>query len=90
MVYSGAMSSVYFVYILQCNDGTLYTGMTTDVQRRFREHKEGKGGNYTRTHGAEKMVYVEECADRSSALKREAAIKKLSRVEKLRLIQVRA
>lgn len=75
----------YFVYILQCDDGTLYTGITTDVARRLQEHKSGKGGNYTLTHGADKVMYVEECADRGAALKREAAIKKLKRKEKLEL-----
>jgi putative endonuclease len=78
---------MYFVYILKCRDGTLYTGITTDVLRRFAEHKAGKGGAYTRAHGASKMVYKEKSPNRSSASKREAEIKKLSREQKLKLIK---
>ena len=79
---------MYFVYILKCKDGSLYTGITTDVARRFAEHKNGIGGHYTRAHGAKKVVYVEECVNRSVASKREAEIKRLSREGKLRLIQL--
>jgi len=75
----------YFVYLLACGDTSLYTGITTDLKRRLQEHKEGKGGHYTRTHKAVKIVYSEKRPDRSSALKREAAIKKLSREQKLGL-----
>ena len=81
------MESSYFVYILMFADETLYTGMTTDVVRRLCEHQNGKGGNYTRTHGADTMVYTEVCTSRGEALKREAAIKKLTRTEKIRLIE---
>lgn len=81
---------VYFVYILQCADKTLYTGITTDLKRRLKEHKEGTGGHYTRARGATKMVYSEKHADRSAASVREAAIKKLSRRNKLALIQLQA
>lgn len=77
---------MYVVYILKCRDGSLYTGITTDVARRLREHKAGKGGNYTRAHGALRMVYQERCASRSAALKREAAIKRLSRAQKKSLL----
>ncbi|MEK7600539.1 MAG: GIY-YIG nuclease family protein [Patescibacteria group bacterium] len=80
---------MYIVYILKCRDGSLYTGITTDVARRLREHKAGKGGNYTRAHGAMRMVYTEKCGSRSAALKREAAIKRLPRAQKLFLIQRR-
>lgn len=76
----------YFVYILQCEDGSLYTGLTTDVKRRFAEHKAGTGGAYTRSHGAERLVYAEKKKDRSAASKREAEIKRLSRAEKMALI----
>ena len=79
-------SCMYSVYILLCVDGTLYAGITTDVARRFAEHKSGKGGHYTRAHKPKRMVYTEEAEDRSQASKREAAIKRLSRSEKLRLI----
>lgn len=77
---------MYFVYVLQCGDGSLYTGITTDVARRLAEHKEGSASRYTRSRGALKMLYTERKRTRSSALKREAAIKRLSRVEKLVLI----
>jgi putative endonuclease len=78
---------MYFLYLLKCSDGSLYCGITTDVERRFGEHKAGKGGNYTRSHKVLKVVYTEKCKDRSTALKREAAIKKLSRQEKIKLIK---
>ena len=78
---------IYFVYILKCSDSSLYTGITTDVDRRFAEHADGKGGNYTRSRGASDIVYTEKCKNRSSAQRREAEIKKLSREEKLQLIQ---
>lgn len=80
------MSPSYLVYLLKCADNTLYCGITTNIKRRFKEHQEGKGGNYTRSHKVMKIVYTEECKDRSSALKREIAIKKLSKQEKLKLI----
>ena len=77
----------YFVYILECADTTLYTGITTDVARRFAEHTQGIGSHFTRAKKAKKIVYTEACPDRSSALKREAAIKKLTRNAKLELIR---
>ncbi len=79
---------MYFVYILQCSDATLYAGITTDVARRLKEHKEGKGGHYTRSRGAKKMLYSEKHPTRSAALRREAAIKKLTRKNKLALLQL--
>lgn len=82
------MQGMYFVYLLQCADGSLYTGVTTDVARRLKEHKAGTGGHYTRAHGARAIVYTETHPDRSSAQKREAALKKLSREEKLQLARV--
>ena len=78
---------MYFVYILECQDGSLYTGITTDVARRFAEHQKGVGSNFTRAKKAVRIVYTEEHPDRSTALKREAAIKRLPRVEKLALAQ---
>lgn len=74
---------MYYVYLLQCTDDTLYTGITTDVERRLLEHQHGKGGHYTRAHGAVRMVYIEAAKDRSLASQREAAIKRLSRAEKI-------
>jgi len=78
----------YYLYILECSDNTLYTGITTDIQRRVKEHNSSvKGAKYTRVRRPVKLVYKEEFADRSSASKREAEIKKLSRKEKLALIE---
>ncbi|WP_373036129.1 GIY-YIG nuclease family protein [Sulfurimonas sp.] len=77
----------YFVYMLQCSDNTLYTGIATDVQRRLDEHNNSdKGAKYTKIRRPVMLVYSEECEDRSSASKREYAIKKLKRKEKLELI----
>jgi putative endonuclease len=77
---------MYFVYILRCEDGTLYTGITTDPGRRLEEHRNGKGGNYTRARKGEVMAYTEPHPDRSSALKRELEIKRWPRKRKLDLI----
>jgi putative endonuclease len=76
----------YFVYLLECADKSIYTGITTDVVRRFAEHKDGIGSHYTRAHGAKKMLYMEKHATRSTALKREAEIKHWTRSKKLGLI----
>jgi putative endonuclease len=76
----------YFVYILECSDGSLYTGIATDLEKRFKEHGSGKGAKYTRARGAKRICYSERCIDKGSALKREMAIKKLSRAKKLLLI----
>jgi putative endonuclease len=77
---------MYFVYILECTNGSLYTGITNDVERRFNEHKTGKGGHYTRSTGVVKVLYTEEHPDKSSALKREAQLKGWRRDKKLSLI----
>lgn len=77
----------YWLYILRCGDGSLYTGITDDVERRLAAHRSGKGAKYTRGRGPLEVVYREECADRSAALKREYAVKQLSREEKLKLIE---
>lgn len=78
--------SAWFVYILKCADDTLYTGITTDVDRRLAEHRAGTASKYTAARGAQEMVYTEEVADRSVASAREAEIKKLSRREKQALV----
>ncbi len=83
---SYTMRVMYFVYILRCADKTLYTGITTDVDRRFSEHASGRGAAYTRAKKAGRIVYVEARASRSAALVREAAIKKLSKIHKEKLI----
>lgn len=77
----------YWLYILRCGDGSLYTGTTDDVERRLKAHREGKGAKYTRGRGPLEVVYREELSDKSAALKREWAVKRLSREEKLRLIE---
>lgn len=74
------------VYMLRCGDGTLYTGIAVDVERRVQTHNAGKGAKYTRSRLPVKVVYREECQDRSEALRREYAIKQLPRREKERLI----
>ena len=76
----------WFVYMLRCGDGTLYTGVTDNVERRLAAHRSGKGAKYTRGRGPLELVYQEETPDKSSALKREIAIKRLSRAEKETLI----
>ena len=76
----------WYLYILQCGDGTLYTGITDDVSRRFSAHCSGKGAKYTRGRSPLTLVYQECLADRSAASKREYAVKNLSRQEKLALI----
>lgn len=81
------MDIMYYIYIIECKDKTLYTGITTDVQRRFKEHSLGKGGSYTRAKGVKKVLYTEKATTRSKALKREHKIKELSRQEKLNLIK---
>jgi len=77
----------YYVYIVQCSDDTLYTGITTDINRRITEHNSSvKGAKYTKVRRPVHLVYKECFEDRSSASKREYAIKKFSRKEKLQLI----
>ncbi len=80
------MDKQWFVYILRCGDGSLYTGITTDVEHRLEVHRSGKGAKYTRSHLPLDLVYTEECKDHSAALKRELEIKALKREEKLTLI----
>jgi len=74
------------VYILRCRDGSLYTGATNDLPKRVERHAAGKGAAYTRSRLPVKLVFQEPAADRSAALKREAAIKKLTREQKLLLV----
>jgi putative endonuclease len=76
---------MYFVYIIQCLDNSLYTGITTDLKRRFEEHKNNKGARYTASRGAKRLIYSEQHPTRSAASKREAEIKSWKREKKLRL-----
>lgn len=77
----------WFVYIVRCRGGSLYTGITTDPVRRLMEHNRGRGGKYTASRRPVALVYREPEPDRSSALKREAALKSLSRRQKELLAQ---
>ena len=81
------MEKSWTVYILECGDGTLYTGVTDDLPRRLRAHEEGRGAKYTRGRAPLTLRYREAAPDKSAALKRECAIKRLSRREKLLLIR---
>ena len=75
----------WVVYILECGDTTLYTGITGNFEQRFQNHQNGKGAKYTRGRGPLRLRYLENCSDKSQALRREIAIKRLSRKEKLEL-----
>lgn len=75
-----------FVYMLRCGDGSLYTGSTTDLERRLAAHRSGRGAKYTRSRLPVELAYWEEVPDWPSALRREAAIKRLSRPRKLALL----
>lgn len=75
-----------YVYMLQCRDGTLYTGWTDDLLKRVRTHQRGRGARYTRSRLPVRLCYAEEVSDRSSALRRERVIKSFTREDKERLI----
>jgi putative endonuclease len=77
------------VYILRCRDDSLYTGITTDLARRLAVHRRGRGSRYTRSRLPVRVVYRERRPTRSAALRREAAIKRLSHAAKLRLVRAR-
>ena len=80
---------MYFVYLIECSDGSIYTGITTDVDRRFLEHQKGSGGHYTRSKGVSRILYTESHTDKSSALKREFEIKSWTRAKKLRMLNIK-
>ena len=79
------MDKTWYVYLLRCGDGSLYCGITDDVSRRLEAHTAGKGAKYTRGRGPLELVYTEACESHSDALKREIAIKRMKRAEKLAL-----
>lgn len=79
---------MYFVYLIECSDKSIYTGITTDVVRRFNEHKNGIGGHYTKSKQVVKVLYTEQYKTRGEALKREAQIKGWRRDKKLSLIKI--
>jgi len=80
------MNVAWTVYMLRCQDGSLYTGITTDLDRRVKEHQSGKGARYTRARLPVELVWSEPAAHESAAKKREAAIKKFSRSQKESLL----
>ena len=75
-----------YVYIIRCNDNSLYTGWTNNLEKRFEDHSKGKGAKYTRGRGPRKLVYFEKFDTKEEAMKREYAIKKLTKVQKEELI----
>lgn len=80
-------STRWFVYIVRCRDGSLYTGCTNDLEARIARHNAGKGARYTRSRLPVKLVFQRKVADRSAALSREARLKQLTREEKLALVK---
>ena len=80
------MEHSWKLYLLRCGDGTLYCGITTDVESRLEAHRSGRGAKYTRGRGPLELVYTEDCGDHSTALKREIAIKRLTKPQKEELI----
>jgi putative endonuclease len=81
---------MFFVYVLRCSDSTLYTGITNDIRKRLRAHNSGKGAKYTRKRLPVRLLYKEEHPTRSDALRRESAIKRMTRKEKIELVSWRA
>ena len=77
---------MYFVYLIECSDKSIYTGITTDVQRRFKEHKNKKGGHYTSSKQVVRVLYTEQYETRADALKRESQIKGWRQEKKLALV----
>lgn len=84
---STALSKPWFVYLVRAENGALYCGISDDPQRRFVQHCSGKGARFFHSSPAQALVYVEACADKGAALRRERAIKSLAKVAKERLVQ---
>lgn len=80
-------TNINYTYILQCGDGSFYTGWTNDLEKRLKAHKEGKGGKYTKAHQPVSLVYYETFPTKEEAMSREWHIKQLTRKEKLSLIE---
>lgn len=80
---------MWLVYVLLCVDGSLYTGITNNLEKRFTDHKNGKGGRYTRSHKPLKIIYSEKFETKSEALKREIEIKRWSRFKKIQTLGLR-
>lgn len=79
---------MWSVYILLCSDGSFYTGISNNPRKRFLNHKNGKGGAYTRSHKPVRIIYLEKYPDKSSALKRESQIKSWSRIKKIQVLKL--
>ena len=79
----------WYVYILRCGDDTFYCGSTNDLEKRLQLHRSGKGAKYTRGRGPLELIYWEQLSTHSEALKREGAIKRLTRSDKLKLIETK-
>lgn len=79
----------WYAYIVECNDGKFYTGITNNIEKRVKAHNGGTGCKFTRSRNPVKLLYREECQDKSQALVRECQIKKLPRIEKITLIESR-
>lgn len=79
---------MWFVYILLCEDSSLYTGYSNNIDQRFSDHKNGKGGHYTRSHKPVKLIYQEQFNTQSEALKREFEIKSWTREKKIRSLEL--
>ena len=80
------MSEIWHVYLIRCGDGSLYTGITTDVERRLAEHRAGKGAKYLRGRGPLELAYSRPIGDRAAASREEARIKRLSKAAKETLV----
>ena len=79
-----------YTYILECKDGTYYTGWTNNLEKRMKEHNEGKGAKYTKARRPVKLVYFETFESKIEAMKREYAIKQMKRIEKIKLIHIQS
>ncbi|MEK7617078.1 MAG: GIY-YIG nuclease family protein [Patescibacteria group bacterium] len=79
---------MWHVYVIKCIDGSLYTGSSNNLKKRLLDHKEGKGGRYTRSHKVLKIVYSEKLPTKSEALRREAEIKSWERARKIRILKL--
>ncbi len=79
---------MWFVYVLLCEDNSLYTGSTNDLEKRFLAHKNGKGGKYTKAKKAVKIIYSEKVNSKSEALKREIEIKSWTRTQKIQNLKL--
>lgn len=79
---------MWFVYIILCEDGSLYTGFSPNPQERFEDHKNGKGGRYTRSHKPVRLLFTEQHESKPAALKRESQIKGWGRTKKMRILKL--